>query len=185
MSKDPYDDFLCAVQFDILPHVDFTLLEASYKTPENTYAKQVLATIHQAFTKAYGGEVLSCDRNGDFVDVPAVIRAKSTGELCVGLVFLDLSSSGEHWSTSFLTKYGMLTQDMVGDPVQKKRIRRMIPYDYWYTPHVAGDIHVNFFNIPVEAKELLQAKGMTVEPLPHKREASITKSVKKRSQKER
>ncbi len=185
MSKDPYDDFLCAVQFDILPHIDFPMLEASYSTLERTYAKKVLATLHQAFVKAYGEGALFADHCGDFVAVPAVIRAKNTGELCIGLVSLDLSSSGEHWGTDFYTKHGVLTQGMTDDPIHQERIRRMIPYDYWYTPHIAGDIHVNVFNIPSEAKELLQAKDMTVEPLPQKKEVSITKSVKKRSQKER
>ena len=185
MSKDPYDDFLCAVQFDILPRIDFPMLETSYSTPERAYAKQVLATLHQASVKAYGEGALSADRCGDFVAVPAVIRAKNTGELCIGLVSLDLLSSGEHWGTDFYTKHGVLTQGMVDDPVHQERIRRMIPYDYWYTPHIAGDIHINFFNIPAEAKALLQAKDMTVEPLPHKKEAPVRKSPKKRSQKER
>lgn len=185
MSKDPYDDFLCAVEFDILPHIDFAMLEASYSTPERAYAKQVLATLHQACVKAYGERALSADRSGDFVAVPAVIHAKNTGELCIGLVSLELLSSGEHWGTDFLTEHGVLTQGMADDPVHQERIRRMIPYDYWYTPHIAGDIHVNFFNIPAEAKELLQAKDMTVEPLPHKKETAITNPKKKRSQKGR
>lgn len=30
-----------------------------------------------------------------------------------------------------------------------------IPYDYWYTANVKGDIHVDFYNVPEDVENLL------------------------------
>ena len=46
----------------------------------------------------------------DFILAPAVIRIRETGEIYAGLVELDLSSSGEHWDTSFIIPCGVFDQ---------------------------------------------------------------------------
>lgn len=41
---------------------------------------------------------------------------------------------------------------------QQEYIRKtFIPYDYWYTPEVEHDIHVDFESVPPEVAELLEA----------------------------
>lgn len=34
-----------------------------------------------------------------------------------------------------------------------------IPYDYWYTANVKGDIHVDFYNVPEDVENLLDVAG--------------------------
>jgi hypothetical protein len=46
----------------------------------------------------------------EFVDVPAVIRGRNTRHIGLGIVTLDLQSSGEHSGTFFLTPRGVIDQ---------------------------------------------------------------------------
>ena len=38
---------------------------------------------------------------------------------------------------------------------QDELLRKIIPYEYWYTPYIESDHHVDFENIPPEAEEVL------------------------------
>ena len=94
--------------------------------------------------------------------IPAVIRSRQNGKLCLGIVTLDLESSGEHWGTEFLTPYGIISQnDPNLDNDMKKYIREQyIPYDYWYTADVENDIHISFDDIPEAVADLIDtARG--------------------------
>lgn len=140
----------------VLRKVSFGQLESSLQSPDKSYAGEVLKEMHGAFVKTYGTDYLD---NGsyEFVSIPAVIRSRCTGKLCLGIVTLDLSSSGEHWGTDFLTPYGVVSQ---GDPdtnadLQEYIRDNFIPYDYWYTANVKGDIHVDFYNVPEDVENLL------------------------------
>lgn len=140
----------------VLKNVHFVRLECSCMSTNKSYAGEVLKEMHGAFVKTYGTDYLD---NGsyEFVSIPAVIRSQCTGKLCLGIVTLDLSSSGEHWGTDFLTPYGVVPQ---GDPdinvdLQKYLRDNFIPYDYWYTADVKGDIHADFYNVPEDVENLL------------------------------
>ena len=149
------NDFLNRINA-ILKTVHLARLENSLQSPDKTYAGAVLRQMHGAFIETYGTEYLE-DGKYEFVDIPAVIRSRNTGKLCLGIVTLDLESSGEHWETVFITPHGAITQgdqEML-ESMQKYLRENFIPYDYWYTAHVERDIHVDFENAPDDIAELL------------------------------
>ena len=109
----------------------------------------------------YGTDYLEDDSYA-FVQIPAVIQSCQSGKLCLGIVTLDLESSGEHCGTDFLTPYGIISQnDPNLDNDMKKYIREQyIPYDYWYTADVENDIHISFDDIPEAVADLIDtARG--------------------------
>ena len=121
----------------VLNNVHFVRLECSCMSPNKSYAGEVLKEMHGAFVKTYGTDYLE-EGEFEFVNIPAVIRSRNTGKLCLGIVTLDLESSGEHWGTDFLTPYGVVSQ---GDPNMNADLQQYIrdsfvPYDYWYTADV-------------------------------------------------
>ena len=124
----------------------------------SSYAGEVLRQMHDGFVSAYGSDYLE-DGSYSFVHIPAVIRSRQSGKLCLGIVTLDLESSGEHWGTEFLTPYGIISQnDPDLDNDMKKYIREQyIPYDYWYTADVENDIHISFDNVPESVSDLIAA----------------------------
>ena len=143
---------------DILKNIDFVQLECSCQSPDKSYAGEVLKQMHNAFVSTYGTDYLE-DDSYEFVQIPAVIRSRQTGKLCLGIVTLDLESSGEHWGTEFLTPYGIISQnDPDLDNDLKKYIREQyIPYNYWYTADVENDIHISFDDIPESVADLIDA----------------------------
>lgn len=53
------------------------------------------------------------------------------------------------------TNCGNLTSE------QDELLRKIIPYEYWYTPYIESDHHVDFENIPPEAEEVLSYTATT------------------------
>ena len=140
----------------VLNNVHFVRLECSCMSPNKSYAGEVLKEMHGAFVKTYGTDYLD-DGSYEFVSIPAVIRSRNTGKLCLGIVTLDLESSGEHWGTDFLTPYGVVSQ---GDPNMNADLQQYIrdsfvPYDYWYTADVERDIHVSLDGMPEDVADLI------------------------------
>jgi hypothetical protein len=153
--KEPIEQFISKLNRGILPKIDYGRLEKSCADGADEYAKEILGTLHKAFVDVYGSNYAD-ESTGDMVMAPAVIRARESGKLCIGLVTLDVTSSGEHWETSFLTRFGVLDQgDEQLTPKEKEYIKEMIPYDYWYTIALPRDFHVDFGSAPKEVKELL------------------------------
>lgn len=147
----------------VIQKISFSQLESSLQSPDKIYAEKVLKEMHNAFVKTYGSDCLN-ENEYEFIKIPAVIRSRNNGRLSLGIVTLDLQSSGEHWGTDFLTPYGVVSQ---GDPdanadLQKYISDNFIPYDYWYTADVEDDIHVDFDNVPENIEKLLcVARGET------------------------
>ena len=140
----------------VLRKVSFGQLESSLQSPDKSYAGEVLKEMHGAFVKTYGTDYLE-EGEFEFVNIPAVIRSRNTGKLCLGIVTLDLESSGEHWGTDFLTPYGVVSQ---GDPNMNADLQQYIrdsfvPYDYWYTADVERDIHVSLDGMPEDVADLI------------------------------
>ncbi len=142
----------------ILEELDFEELERSCNGSDPSYAQEILQRMHQAFLNIYRTDCLT-DPGLSLVELPAVIRGKRTGEVTLGLVTLDLAASGGRWNTVFITPVGVLSQNKE----KMSRIQRtfllekFMPYDYWYTPEVPCDIHINYDNVPYKVVRLATA----------------------------
>ena len=147
----------------ILEEVDFEKLLESANGLDQSYAMDTLKQLHQAFVDTYGTDCIT-DRKLGFIDVPAVIRGKKAGEVFLGLVTIDLESSGEHWNTQFIMEDGVVDQENCDKTARwnTEFFYRVGGYDYWYTPEIPGDIHVNFESIPHKVETLLRScSGIT------------------------
>jgi len=91
----------------ILPTVDFVKLDKACNSVEDGYAKEILKRLHDAFIEVYGTDHID-DSDHEFVELPAVIKGCNTVCVGLGIVSLDLQSSGEHWGTFFLTPMGVI-----------------------------------------------------------------------------
>lgn len=141
----------------ILASLDFAKLSYSCNSKNNDYAKEVLKKMHDAFLSAYGKYPLSRDEF-DCVMLPAVIHARKTGFTALGIVTIDLTSSGEHYNTIFLTPRGAFDDFEDFTAAENKYITKLfIPYDYWYTPVIEDDIHIDLKNIPASVSEIMDA----------------------------
>ena len=163
-EKNRADQYAGHINSRILPFIDYTELQASYAS-DMVYAKGILNRLHEAMVEIYGSERLEDDGGDGFVLIPGVVRGIDSGKMCVALLELDLSSSGEHWGTSFLCEYGVIGQDGIekvsnNDAVLKAEITEIVskylPYDYCYTASVIGDIHINWNRLPEEIKDVLK-----------------------------
>lgn len=142
-----------------LEEVDFKKVAESYKTPEFTEAKKLLKLLHEEFCDSFGTDDVEDLIDGEdvFIHLPAVMRSRETGELCVGLVYVDTESSGEHWGTAFAFSNGFVSQNDMDEsnPMVLER-KAFGAYDYWYTPDYEGDIHSDKEYAPKEVKEILE-----------------------------
>ncbi|OQB11475.1 MAG: hypothetical protein BWY15_02457 [Firmicutes bacterium ADurb.Bin193] len=150
------DVFIEKLNSEIVPYIDYEKLDQSYKSTDKTYAKEVLKAIHNKFMSVYNTDTI--EESDEIVTLPAVIKGINTGKICVGVVDIDLESSGEHWGTGFLTKHGLLQQGSSELTKTEKQFidENFIPYVYAYTIGVENDIHVNINNLPSDMKEFLQ-----------------------------
>lgn len=140
----------------MLPMVDFRKQDQSCNSQASDYAKEILKQMHDMFVEVYGTDYLEVG-GYKFVELPAVIRGRNTGHIGLGIVTLDLESSGEHWGTFFLTPRGVIDQERK-TPAQAKYLSTVyIPYDYWYTVSLERDHHVDFDNVPEKIADLLSA----------------------------
>ena len=140
----------------MLPAVDFVKLNQSCNSEDDSYAKGILKQMHDICVEVYGIDHFA-DYSYEDIEVPAVIRGHNTGYIGLGIVTLDLESSGEHWGTFFLTPQGVIEQGGKHiSPEQSEYLSTMyIPYRYWYTVSVENDIHVNFDNVPEKVAAFL------------------------------
>ena len=155
-----HEEFIESVN-EILKDVDFDKLDSSCNGDDKSYAIETLRRMHDTFCNVYGNGEPASDNEG-MIDVPAVIRGRETGHIAIGLVFLDLDSSCEHWGTDFFTPFGVLTHGSNQLDAREKAYLNdtFIPYDYWYTTMLSNDIHVNKNEMPEEVSEMITAATM-------------------------
>lgn len=136
---------------------DLKKLSESYETDDKQYAKNVLRELHGIFVKSYGTDCIDelDEYEDEFILVPAVLRSEDTGKICIGFVYLDTSSSGEHWDTIFITEKGVHSQKDIFEKKELQELRFFLPYRYWYTPEYKGDIHSEIHKAPYEVKEMI------------------------------
>jgi hypothetical protein len=140
----------------LLITVDFKELDVSCNSTDHSYAKNILKKMHDIFIEVYKTDYLD-SYTYEFVEVPAIIRGRNTGHIGLGILSLDLESSGEHWGTYFLTPRGVIEQgDEKLSATDKKYLNQTyIPYDYWYTVVLERDYHVDFDNVPEKIGDML------------------------------
>ncbi len=161
--KTKCEKYIDYINENILPRIDYAELQKSYGTPDKSYAKGVLNLLHSAMKDSYGTAELHPDYSGDmdknFVVIPGVVQGKKSGNLCLALLEIDLSSSGEHWATDFLTEFGVIPQradENIRRELTDLMVKRFIPYEYGYTAQIPGDIHVKPYKLPEPIKNVLQ-----------------------------
>jgi len=162
-EKSSLRKFVEYINSHILPFIDYGELQKSYDT-DMEYAKGILHRLHNAMIKTYGDEHLDYMSGEEgFVMIPAVVRGIESEKMCIALVDLDLHSSGEHWGTSFLCKYGVIDQS--GEFIKNNSILKAetaeinamyLPYDYCYTASIPCDIHIDENRLPKKIKEVLR-----------------------------
>ncbi len=169
-----YKKFWCKLE-PILQEIDYPRLDNSCNSNDTSYASEVLLKMHNAFEEVYGSEYV--DEACSLVLLPAVVQGKQTEKNALALLLIDLHSSGEHWGTTFLSRIGMVTQgnSKLTDE-QKQFIREYYGnYDYWYTPLVENDIHVDFENMP---EQVVEIRSKVDELLTQRAEAAAMEATK-------
>jgi len=155
-EKNKTDQYVEYINKHILPFIDYSKLQDSYNI-DMAYAKGVLTRLHEAMVEVYGSDRLNeFDGDEGFVVIPGAVQGKESKNVAIALLDLDLSSSGEHWGTSFLCHYGVVSQsgDMK-DPERESVMKEIGSYDYCYTAAISGDIHVDNNRLPEELKDIL------------------------------
>ena len=139
---------------EILEKTDFKLLNMSCNSENTSYAAEKLFAMHQAFETVYGEGYV--DEAYGMVMMPAVVCGRDSGIRTLALVTLDLESSGEHFGTIFMTPGGMMEQgtSSLSEKQKQALAEYYIPYDYWYTPLVERDHHVDFTQMPEEVADI-------------------------------
>ena len=144
---------------NVLNRINYARLQEDYQTEEKAYAKSVLNALHQGVMEVYGTETFDRDTLEEgFVLLPGVLQSREKGSVCIALLELDLSSSGEHWGTDYLTKYGCINlhEEEMPDAVRRFLKETYGIYDYGYTAAITDDIHVDKERLPDALKEILE-----------------------------
>ena len=146
-------EFADKVNKEVIPCIEWVGMHHAYQRDNMEVPTDLLKMLHEKFVEVYGTDHVEPDDG--MVTVPGVVQAPD-GKLYVALLDLDAASSGEHWGTTFFTPMGVLS-DQTEDPDIKEEVRKMIPYNYWYTVDMERDHHVNWDECPERATEMLQA----------------------------
>lgn len=131
---------------NVLNRINYARLQEDYQTEEKAYAKSVLNALHQGVMEVYGTETFERDTLEEgFILLPGAVQSRENGNVCIALLELDLSSSGEHWGTDYLTKYGCINprEEEMPDAVCRFLKETYGTYDYGYTATLTDDIHVD------------------------------------------
>ena len=156
-SEKLQSEFIEKINTEVIPYIGWDGIRHACETGSTAVPTDLLKWLHEEFVKVYGSDHIEPD-NG-MVTVPGVVQA-ADGKLYVALLTLDAESSGEHWGTTFFTPKGVLS-DYTEDPEIMAEIKKMCPYNYWYTVEMERDHHVNWDTCPEQVKEMLQtAIGM-------------------------
>lgn len=156
LSMQKHKEYMLKVR-EIVKDIDFLELNVSCNCMDTAYASEKLLALHKAFEEVYGEGYV--DESYGMVTMPAVIHGRDSGIYALALVSIDLESSGEHWGTVFFTPGGPLRQN--GENMTKEQIRGIreyyIPYDYWYTPLIENDIHIDMTGMPEQVASIRRA----------------------------
>ena len=154
---DKIDQYIETINRNVLSKTSYDRLQADYATEEKAYAKGVLNALHMAAVEVYGSDCLEDGGELEYVLLPGIIQSKANGNLCIGLLEIDLLSSGEHCGTDFLTRFGCVNQS---DSEMPGKVKRFLSntygaYDYAYTLQLENDIHIDPSRFSPEIREML------------------------------
>ena len=154
-SEELLVQYIEKINVEILQGIDYDRLDLSCNSTDTAYAVETLKNLHQAFVEVYGTDDL--DSELEFVNIPAVLRGRTSGHLAIGLVTLDLSSAGEHYGSNFFTRKGVIDDGASDNSSQNLAYlnKYFMPYDYWYTAYVQRDHHVDFERVPAPVADIL------------------------------
>ncbi len=180
MEQDKTSIYVDYLNQKVFPIIDYDRLQASYGTQNKDYAKAVLHLLHQAMVHCYGTDCLT-EGVTDYVMVSGVVQSKEKGNLCIALLELDLTSSGEHYETNFLTGYGILSQSdtELPDHIRAYIQDTFIPYDYGYTAAIPCDIHVEKSSLPETVREMLSTFWKHTATLENRQEMSESEELER------
>lgn len=155
-DRDLQRDFIMRLN-GLLFTLDLKKLDMSCNSEDDSYAKDTLKKMHDIFIEVYKTDYLD-SYTYEFIEVPAVIKGRNTGHVGLGIVSLDLESSGEHCGTVFLTPRGVVEQGSKKLLEYEKEYisQTYIPYEYWYTISLERDFHVDFDNVPEKILDMLK-----------------------------
>lgn len=145
--------FIDKVNKEVIPCIEWVGMHNAYKLDNMEVPMDLLKMLHEKFVQVYGSDHVGTDDG--MVTVPGVVQAPD-GKLYVALLDLDAASSGEHWGTTFFTPHGVLS-DQTEDPQIRAEVKKMIPYNYWYTVQMERDHRVNWDECPDQATEMLSS----------------------------
>ncbi|MBO5126870.1 MAG: DUF4314 domain-containing protein [Clostridia bacterium] len=143
--------FFDKINDEVLAYTDWNNIRNAYKIGDMDAPAELLKSLHEKFVEVYGTDFLDDDYG--FVTVPGVVKGED-GNVYVALLELDVSSSGEHWGTVFFTPQGTVDGNENQDDAQEI-LHQIGVYDYWYTPELERDHHVDWSRCPDEVKEML------------------------------
>lgn len=144
--------FIQKVNEDVMPCIEWVGMKKAYQNGDMDVPTYLLSMLHVKFLEVY--ETDHIEPSDGFVTVPGVVQA-ADGKLYPALLDVDAASSGEHYGTTFFTPKGVLC-DQTGMPEIKEEIKKLIPYNYWYTVHMERDHHVDWNYCPNEVIDMLE-----------------------------
>ncbi len=153
-SYNLFKTYVERIEKNILSKMDFKEYMKALNENDTLYLAELLKQFHDEFDTVYETEVV--ENEFEWVSVPAVIKARDSGKLTLGLVNLDLTERAEHVYTSFITPNGLyhhITDDVPDDLADF--ILPFIPYDYYYTIEIPHDIHVDMNCMPDEVRRII------------------------------
>ena len=144
-------EYIDRVNNEVIPSIEWNNMKNSYMNESMDVPEELLKALHEKFMEVYGTEYL--DDEYGFVTVPGIVKGED-GNIYVALLDLDVMSSGEHWGTVFFTPQGIIEDRAVNEDMLELR-HQIGVYDYWYTPELERDHHVDWSKCPDEVKEML------------------------------
>ena len=145
------DAYVDKINKEVIPRIEWVGMKNAYKYGNMDVPTDLLRMLHEKFVEVYGSDHI--DRSLGFVQVPGLTKV-ADGSIYPALLTIDTESSGEHWGTTFFTPNGILN-DTTEDEDMLNEIRTFIPYQYWYTPELVTDHHVDWDNCPEEVLVML------------------------------
>lgn len=146
------EKYIDKVNNEVIPNISVKNMIDAYEQKDMSYPTEVIKMLHEAFVEVYEG--IDLNHSMGMVKVPGVVKA-ADGKFYPALMDIDCASSGEHWGTVFFTPQGIY-YDADENPEVQKVTSGFVPYQYWYTPYMQCDCHVDWEACPLTALEMLE-----------------------------
>lgn len=159
MSSGKTNQYIDYINKKVLSGINYARLQKDYQTESRFYTKSVLSGLHQGVLKVYETEHFEREEKGEgYVILPGILCSRETNNICIGLLELDLFSSGKLNGTDFLTKYGCINPE---DEQMPGTIRRFLQeiygaFDYGYAVFLKDDIYADRVHFSEDVRQILK-----------------------------